>query len=713
LCQLIAQPNLTGHDVVKSLNGNASVIHNFMGHGNPGGVATGKTNENISYGLFALENTTGDAKYDWHMSPETKNGLDNLTNKFFPGWTHSISCTLMPFDIFEESDTTIYNVKKNFGESYILGKEYGGVVMLGNTREASPALNAIFFQRTFDRVYETYCGSKANLNNKLFASTMCNEIHELSSTAPYSNNTLMNKLMYNVLGDPLTELRFGEPIQFTISKQTNNSNVYSIGMSGPVNTDYYIYATVPLIDATYASWEEKDVRVEKAIELTPNEIQILTAKNAIPKILPLHIQNFIFDGSTTPYIFADQVFIEKANPYDKEDKVLFSSTADVTIESLSDVFVDDGTIFESGSKLTINAAREANLCRITIPAGATLIVNAQRIVYGEDLVTFHPNSTVILNGKKITKGSSKSVARRSNYDPLVKEGKTFWYYQRNKYNPSTPTVMEFGMKIGSEIKVGNDKWNEVILIRKAQIGANGHVISLSDEPITIQYIRESDMKVQTTNCPLQMNYYPWNSLHWDVSLDNFFLQYVPTENIYDLYDFTPGAKDYNFGTDDFKYTMTLKGEDIREFEGISRRVKTYVKAKFEPEDMEPISSIGSGQEFELIEGIGVRMIKAPDDEQHYMSELFFAPFSCEQHVSVPQPFGYFLRYITDEDNHVVYEGRGGLKLWTIDPSGVEDVVADSCDDVEWYTISGMKVSAPGEHGIYIRKSGSDAEKVRF
>ena len=710
LRQLISQPNLKGSEVVAALNGHTSVIHNFLGHGNPGGIATGKSADNRSYGLFALENTTGDTKYDWHMVPESKNGLDNLTNKYYPGWTQSMSCTLMPFDIFEQSKTSIYDVKKNFGESYILGKDYGGVVMLGNTREASDGQKN-FLQRVYEKVWETYKDKSADPFEKLFASTMCNEIRQISFSTYTS--CLSNKLMHNVFGDPLTELRFGEPMLFTITKQGNNSNIYSIGITGPLDTDYYQYATVPLIDATYASWEENDVRVEKSIELIPNEIQILTGKNAIPKILPLHIQNFMFDGSTTSYIFADQVFIEKANHYDKEDKVIFTSTADVTIESLSDVFVDDGTVFESGCKLTINAAREANLCRITVPAGSTLIVNAERIVYGEDMVTFHPNSTVILNGKRITNGSSKSGARRSEYDPMVKEGKTFWYYQRNRYNPEK--VQEFGMRIGSIVNVDGEEWNEVVLIRKAEIDTtNNKILSFSVEPQTIQYVREKDMKVQTRECAGMYPDYTWNELHDKSSLCfSFRLEDNPENYIFDLYDFAPGAEHYRFGTDKLYYTMSFKSEETQNCEGVGRRVKKYAKATFEPEDREPFSAIMDGEEFDLIEGIGVKMVKAPFDEQNYMSELFFAPFSCEQYLSIPLPYGYFLRYVTDEDNNVVYEGRGGLKLWTIDPSGVEDVTTDSSEQVEWFTLSGVRVSAPGERGVYIRKCGTIAEKVIF
>ena len=437
--------------------------------------------------------------------------------------------------------------------------------------------------------------------------------------------------------------------------------------------------------------------------------------------MPLHIQNFIFDGSTTPYIFADQVYIEKANPYDKEDKVLFSSTADVTIESLSNVFVDDGTVFESGSKLTINAAGEANLCRITIPAGATLIVNAQRIVYGEDLVTFHPNSTVILNGKKITNSSSKSVARRSDYDPLVKEGKTFWYYNRNQYRYEDNWITELGIRIGGTVNVEGEEWHKVNIIREVVQDVYGNVKSVCDDPKTIQYIREEDMKVRTINCPNDSQHLPWYKRDPFMSLDHFFFAsegYWYIEDIhnvtFDLYDFTPGAEEYTFGSEYSNYIMALKDEESRENSGIERRVKTYAKKAFESSILEePASAIFRNQEFQLIEGIGVRLVKSTLNEECNMNELFFAPFCCFQMAVSPMPNGYFLRYVTDENDNIVYEGRGGITAWTIDPSGVESVISQCNDDVEWYTLSGMKVSAPGEHGIYIRKRGSDAEKVRF
>lgn len=724
LCQLVGRPSLTGAEVVETLNSNPAVIHNFMGHGNPGGIGVGKDSNGDSNGVLAIENTTGNSKYDWFLNHESKNGLNNLTNKYYPGWTYSMSCTLMPFDTFVDRDdnkTTLYDINRNFGESYILGKDYGGVAMMGNTRKSLRSRQIHFIKRVFEKVWETYKEKSADPYVKLYASTMRNEIWQLALSSKY-NEGLGDKLKHNLFGDPLTELRFGNPIQFFLTK-TNNSPEYTVEMFGIDNTDYYIYANVPLIDATYASWSEYDTRVNKSIELEPNEIQIITGKNAIPKILPLHIQNFMFDGSTTSYIFADQVFIEKANPYDKEGRVVFTSTADVTIESLSDVFVDDGTIFESGCKLTINAAREANLCRITVPAGSTLIVNAERIVYGEDMVTFHPNSTVILNGKKITNGPAKIASRNNDYDPLVKEGKTFWYYHHNKYHYDDLWISEFGMRIGGTVNIDGEEWHEVNLIREAVLDVDGNVKSVCDDSKTIQYVCEKDMKVQTLSCPADSEHSPWYQREHDMALEHFFFDAMIEDGEYiDLcktpflvYDFTPGSQEYAFGSEYGKYIMTLKGEETRENSGINRRVKTYTKQAFESSMMpEPVSLLYDGADFELIEGVGVRLLNVEDySESHYTSELFFAPFCCCQTTTYPQPYGYFLRYVTDEDNNVVYEGRGGLKLWTIDPSGVEDVTTDSSEQVEWFTLSGVRVSAPGERGVYIRKCGTIAEKVIF
>ena len=60
---------------------------------------------------------------------ESANGLDNLTNKDYPMFAYSIACSITPFDIYKN-----YSDLPNIGQSFTLGKDYGGPVLVGNTR---------------------------------------------------------------------------------------------------------------------------------------------------------------------------------------------------------------------------------------------------------------------------------------------------------------------------------------------------------------------------------------------------------------------------------------------------------------------------------------------------------------------------------------------------------------------------------------------------
>lgn len=110
-------------------------FYNIHGHGNPEGISTWDDKDRgITYGI----NGTDDGRV-W-LTEETGNGLDNISSYGKPGIMLTGSCGTMPYDSPAYNGYGKYfpecnNIKYNFAESYCLGKDYGGVAYIGNTKE--------------------------------------------------------------------------------------------------------------------------------------------------------------------------------------------------------------------------------------------------------------------------------------------------------------------------------------------------------------------------------------------------------------------------------------------------------------------------------------------------------------------------------------------------------------------------------------------------
>lgn len=92
--------------------------------------------------------------------------------------------------------------------------------------------------------------------------------------------------------------------------------------------------------------------------------------------------------------------------------------------------------------------------------------------------------------------------------------------------------------------------------------------------------------------------------------------------------------------------------------------------------------------------------------KYFMLLPFHNDYACMLRWDVPE-----LTYVTDgDDNHVIYEAAGGIKIWEL--AGVEAVAVDNDDaQPEWFTLQGLKIDSPTAPGVYIRRTRSRTEKV--
>ena len=117
----------TGTQVVDSMNIAHYGYMNWMGHGHPFAIAT-KTDSIQKANTYAITSVQADTIP--YIRRENGNGIDNLNNRDYPAIVYSISCTITPFDIYRP----VYSGHPNIGQSFTLGKDYGGPALIGNTR---------------------------------------------------------------------------------------------------------------------------------------------------------------------------------------------------------------------------------------------------------------------------------------------------------------------------------------------------------------------------------------------------------------------------------------------------------------------------------------------------------------------------------------------------------------------------------------------------
>ncbi len=118
----------SGTQVIDSMNAPKYGYLNWLGHGHPLAICTKSDGLRESDAVYGITSIQVDSLP--YIRRETGNGLDNLNNKDYPAIAYAISCTITPFDIY----MPVYQGYPNIGQSFTMGKDYGGPALIGNTR---------------------------------------------------------------------------------------------------------------------------------------------------------------------------------------------------------------------------------------------------------------------------------------------------------------------------------------------------------------------------------------------------------------------------------------------------------------------------------------------------------------------------------------------------------------------------------------------------
>ena len=265
--------------------------------------------------------------------PSTKNGLNNLINKWYPSICYSTGCTTMPFDTIPGYE----NIPMNFGESFITGKDYGGPAFIGNTRDGCTP-NTSFLERSFAN----------KINEKYYQIGVANALARTVTVSLYGD-TAANKytcINQNLLGDPEFEVWTDEPVKLTnILVERFNDHINISGICADSTIVAYMTA-----DKLYKT-QITDSSIT-LLDASPNSPIMLYKHNYLPYIAPLLLQNEHFNNSK--YIIANDVLA--GNSIDSirtNGNVVIKEGIEYEIEARGTVRLEDGFIVEKGAVFSV------------------------------------------------------------------------------------------------------------------------------------------------------------------------------------------------------------------------------------------------------------------------------------------------------------------------------------------------------------------------
>jgi hypothetical protein len=326
--EVFERPNLnpTGCDFIDSISINHYGYWGSCNYGTP------------SYIQVSSESEGGDNHYIWaidsiKVSPngivdtENGNGLNNMLNKEYPMLFFSLSGRSIPY----YPDSSYGNM--NFGQSFTMGKDYGGPVYVGLSNN-SETLERLFFASMFSGYLHS---------GNYLVSEALNKVRE-----HYNANIDLDclSLYFNYLGDPAVFMWLDIPQEY--SGLTVSRSNHSITVSGlPVGA--------------IVSYCSNDGSVGQATSTTsvltlnpvsPNSTIMVSKHGFIPYIAPLLLQNI--DLSKSQYVIASDVMAGKSVDSNRtQGDVTVKSGAEYEIEAKGNVKLSSGFKVEKGARFSV------------------------------------------------------------------------------------------------------------------------------------------------------------------------------------------------------------------------------------------------------------------------------------------------------------------------------------------------------------------------
>ena len=311
-----------GNDVIAKMNEHYGYV-SWGGHGHPNEI-TVKSNGYALSDHYAITSVQGIIPY---ICQESANGLDNLTNKDYPMFAYSISCTITPFDVYNE-----YTEFPNMGQSFTLGKDYGGPVLVGNTRYGwvgvSDKMQRRFNECLFVEPMVGYAQNYAKLN--------------------YQDHYLRHSS--NIIGCPNIRIWTDIPKSFSASLSYNSDN-YVISANDSISEAEIGVRNITQINEIIDEISFNPSQGPISIANVENSLITLTGKNSLPQIMPLTIQNTELYGKH--YAIVKDVKCGKDVRNGTQGDVTFEVGSDYTFEINGTFELTKCVEIKLGAQLTI------------------------------------------------------------------------------------------------------------------------------------------------------------------------------------------------------------------------------------------------------------------------------------------------------------------------------------------------------------------------
>lgn len=311
-----------GNDVIAEMNERYGYV-SWGGHGNPNSVSV-KSHLCAKEPVYAITSVQGNSPY---VVYESANGLDNLTNKDYPMFAYSTACTITPFDIFNE-----YTEFPNIGQSFTLGKDYGGPVLVGNTRYgwvgSSMLLQKKFNEGMFIYPMVGYAQNYAKLN--------------------YHNHYLRHSS--NIIGCPNIRIWTDIPQLFSATLSYNYNN-YVISANNSIADAEIGVRDITQTNETIDNISFNPSLGAKTLSNVENSLISITGKNCLPQIMPLTIQNAALHG--THYAIVKDVSCGSDVRSGTQGDVTFEQDSDFTFETKGTFTLTKDVEIKLGAQLKV------------------------------------------------------------------------------------------------------------------------------------------------------------------------------------------------------------------------------------------------------------------------------------------------------------------------------------------------------------------------
>lgn len=354
-----ASEHLSGSQFIDYLNTTKQNFVSINAHGDTQSIKIlASSSNNLSAVLTALDNYPVQS---W-IQEEDGNGLDCLTNQNEPFILYTLACSTMPYDkaLSIEGSTTI-NGKYNFGESFTLGKNYGGPAYLGHTRSSFPAssiLEGEFLKALFGR--KMYSLGMAEAFSKLF------HIKNTRSDLQHSYNHV--NLTHNLLGDPEFEMWTSEPQRYSnivVNRYQSRFQIYGISENDTI------------------AYCDNDGNIGRKynsnyLAVSPNSSIMIYNHDYIPFLVPLILQNCNINNSQ--FVYTSSFCAGRSVLQDLDNgNVTIKNGAVYEIEATDDVHLGEGFIVENGATFAIKTPGKATIDGCVFQSGAKVKIEAGKV----------------------------------------------------------------------------------------------------------------------------------------------------------------------------------------------------------------------------------------------------------------------------------------------------------------------------------------------